>query len=76
MLKGHPMSSIHVASSHVANLLAVLPPLPTGTIVVINTETGEFTTGPTEAKAFEAFEDRYGWGVPAYVHCVTVRAAA
>jgi hypothetical protein len=57
-------------SEHVDNLLAVLPPLPAGTIVVINTETGEFTTGKTEAEALNAFDDKYDWGVPAYIHVV------
>jgi hypothetical protein len=63
-------------SEHVDNLLAVLPPLPAGTIVVINTETGDFTTGKTEDEALDKFEARYGWGVPAYVHSVERRKAA
>jgi len=65
------MSSIHSEpSTHVENLLAVLPPLPPGTIVVINTETGDFTTGGTQDEALAAFEATYDWGVPAYIHIV------
>jgi hypothetical protein len=52
------------------NLIPLLPPLPPGTIVVINTETGEFTTGKTEEEALDAFEEKYEWGVPAYIHVV------
>jgi hypothetical protein len=55
-------------SVHVDNLLAMLPPLPAGIVVVINTETGEFTTGKTEEEALDAFEKKYEWGVPAYIH--------
>jgi hypothetical protein len=57
-------------SVHVDNLLAVLPPLPVGTIVVINTENGDYTVGKTEDEAFDAFDAKYDWGVPAYVHVV------
>jgi hypothetical protein len=55
-------------SQHVDNLIAVLPPLPVGTIVVINTETGDYTTGKTEDEAMDAFDAKYDWGVPAYIH--------
>ena len=64
------MSSIHASSTHIENLLAMLPPLPPGTIVVINTETGDYTTGSTEDEALAAFDAKYDWGVPACVHVV------
>jgi hypothetical protein len=57
-------------STHVENLLAVLPPLPPGTIIVINTETGDYTTGKTEDEALTKFDEKYDWGVPAYIHVV------
>ena len=57
-------------STHVENLLAILPPLPPGTIVVFNTETGDYIIGSTEDQALEAFGEKYDWGVPAYVHVV------
>lgn len=57
-------------TDHMDNLIPLLPPLPPGTIVVINTETGEFTTGKTEEEALDAFEEKYEWGVPAYIHVV------
>ena len=64
------MSSIHATSTHIENLLAVLPPLKPGTVVAINTETGDYTTGETADEALDAFEEKYGWGVPAYIHAV------
>jgi hypothetical protein len=57
-------------SPHVDNLLAILPPFPAGTVVVINTETGDYTTGKTEDEALDAFDEKHDWGVPAYIHTV------
>ena len=44
--------------------------LPPGTIVAINTETGDYTIGNTEEEAKDAFDEKYDWGVPAYIHVV------
>ena len=57
-------------TEHCEAMLANVPKLPVGTVVVINTETGEYIVGETEAAALDAFEQKYDWGVPAYVHIV------
>lgn len=49
---------------------AELAALAPGTVVAINAETAEFTVGKTEDAALDAFEERFGWGVPACVHVV------
>lgn len=57
-------------SEHTDNLVRLLPPLPRGAVVVINTETGAYTVGQTEAEALDAFEKAFDWGVPGYIHVV------
>ena len=59
-----------MGTEHSDAMLGMLPELPEGTVVVINTETGEFIVGQTEAAALDAFEQKFDWGVPAYVHVV------
>jgi hypothetical protein len=41
-----------------------------GSVVAVNAETGDFVIAPTEAAALDAFEEEFGWGVPAVVHVV------
>ena len=57
-------------TDHSDAMLSNLPDLPEGTVVVINTETGDYIVGETEDAALDAFEQKYDWGVPAYVHVV------
>ena len=59
-----------MATEHCTAMVANLPTLPNGTVVVVNTETGEYIVGETQAAALEAFEQKFDWGVPAYVHVV------
>ena len=59
-----------MGTEHSDAMLGNLPKLPEGTVVVINTETGEFIIGQTEAAALDAFDQKFDWGVPAYVHVV------
>lgn len=57
-------------SSALEKVVAPLGALPPGTVVVVNTETGETVMGATHDSALEAFETKYGWGVPAAVYVV------
>jgi hypothetical protein len=50
---------------------SVLADVQPGTVVAVNAETGDYVTAATEDAALEAFEAKYGWGVPAVVHVVT-----
>ena len=59
-----------MGTEHSETMAAYLPKLPDGTVVVINTETGEYIAGESQAAALEAFEKKFDWGVPAYVHVV------
>ena len=59
-----------MGTEHSDAMLAFLPELPEGTVVVINTETGDYIIGENEDSALDAFEQKFDWGVPAYVHVV------
>jgi hypothetical protein len=47
-----------------------LSQLPPRTVVAINAETGEIVAAASEEAALTAFEERFGWGVPACVHVI------
>lgn len=44
--------------------------LPRGTVLVINTESGEYVAAQSERAALDLFAERFGWGVPGYVYMV------
>jgi hypothetical protein len=59
-----------MTTQDIDRVVGSLTGLPAGSVVAVNAETGEYVTATTEADALEAFEERYGWGVPAVVQVV------
>jgi hypothetical protein len=52
---------------------AELEALPTGTVVVIDIETGEYVTGKTGLEAHPLFKQRFGAAARGFVHRVRDR---
>jgi hypothetical protein len=60
-----------MSAALVAAFVKDIARIPRGTVIAINSETGDYTTGASAEEALRAFEARYGWGVAAYVHVVS-----